>query len=356
MTREWFNEQFDLAIEDLDPKSSTGLSSLARYGATIGEALIQDIVTGEYDPNRVRILKEMTFQRLAEPQSPDPILVFVKPEPHTKRKILEERYRIISAVGLVDTMADRIMFGWLQRKAVSTVGSTPVMVGWSPYGGGYRHLTLRFSGRKCLCADRSSWDWTVQGWLLKAIRDLILNLAVGAPESWKTWLHLRWEALFRDAVFGFRSGERVRQPGWGVMKSGCYLTILLNSFGQIVMHAMACRKLGFNPQWSLFFCMGDDTAQAEVPDVERYFEALALMGAVIKESRCEREIEFCGHRMEGLRVVPAYKAKHIFKLRRCTLEVLPLMLQAYQFAYADTEFWSWLTSQLGRVEVARWSC
>lgn len=319
------------------------------YGSDVGTALKYDPVEG-FDPERVQILKGFVRDRLQRPEGADPILVFVKPEPHKREKVLDERWRLISAVGIIDTMADRVMLGWLQRRVLCTVGRTPVLIGWSPYQGGYRLLTTRFSGMKALAADRSSWDWTVAGWLLLMVKDLIHRLAVEAPPFWHQWLDARWAALFRDAVFGFRSGERVQQSGWGVMKSGCYLTIWINSVCQMILHSAACMRLSIDPDWGRFFCMGDDTLQSVMGDVDAYLDQLRALGAVIKETNISDELEFCGHVMKDLTVRPVYRSKHVFKVLNCPPEILPEVLGAYQWAYADDpEMWRWLRSILSVV-------
>lgn len=342
----WFEEEFTRALNDLDPCATTGLGPLSRYGCDIGTALAYDPIRG-YDPERVSILREWTRMRLGDVHNPDPILVFVKPEPHTSKKIEEGRLRIISAVGLVDTMVDRIMFGWLQRAVLAAVGRTPALIGWSPYKGGYRYLTCRYANRRALCIDKSSWDWTVQGWLLRVVKNIIKKMALLVPPWWEEWVDARWEALFRDAVFGFRTGERVQQPGWGVMKSGCYLTILINSLCQAILHALVCRKLGLDPEWDMFKCVGDDTVQPAINRLSEYLECLANLGAIVKEFVVSEELEFCGHRMKGLSLIPAYKEKHLFKILTAGPDLLPLLLQAYQMAYPmDKVTWDWITRNL----------
>lgn len=351
----WFDGQFDLALKDLRPKATTGFGAISRFGADVGTALGYDTITQEYDPVRVEFLRQMVLQRLDRPKDADPILVFIKPEPHPIAKIREGRLRIISAVGLVDTMVDRICLGWLQRAVLASVGKTPALIGWSPYKGGSRLLTMRYGGRPAMSLDRSSWDWTVQGWLLELMKLMIAQLAVGAPRWWREWLELRWEVLFRDPIFGFRDGARVQQPGWGVMKSGCYLTIVLNSVAQVAMHLLACRRLGWDDDLDEFFCMGDDTIQREVCDLAKYTEQLSSMGAILKEPYISSKYEFCGHVMQGISLVPHYKAKHVFKILTAPKEMIPEMLQAYQWCYADDpQMWAWLSQMLR--ELAPWQC
>lgn len=350
----WFDIEFEEALKDLRPDASTGFGPMARYGADIKTALKWDPMEG-FDPERVETLKGFVRLRLSEPSSPDPILVFIKSEPHKIKKLQEGRARLISAVGLVDTMTDRVMFGWLARKVLSTLGKNPVMIGWSPYQGGFRWLAHLFAGSEVMCIDKSGWDWTVSDWMLWLVRDLLHRLAIDAPSWWHKWLDERWAALFRDAVFGFRSGLRVKQPGWGVMKSGCYLTILINSILQCVLHYIVCLRLGEEPDWRLFKTMGDDTVQKLVRDIVRYLEEMRKLGPLVKDCSVQEDIEFCGHVFNVKGCVPAYVGKHIHYLRTCHPKVLPLVLESYQMAYAlDERMWTWLSKNLARVAPARY--
>lgn len=353
----WFDKEFSLALQDLDPEASVGFGPMAMYGCDVKTALKYDPITG-YDPERVNILRHWVKLRLEQPEEADPILCFIKPEPHSDKKLREGRLRIISAVGFVDTMVDRVQFGWLHRAVMNSLGKTPVLVGWNPYKGGYRYLTARYCGRPALAVDKSGWDWTVQGWLLVVLRDLVRSLAIRAPEKWHDWVFRRWRQLFRNAILGTRDGLRVQQDGWGVMKSGCYLTLILNSVGQMLLHATASMRLGIPYDWPLFHCMGDDTLQQVVPDVEAYFAELRKLGAIVKEHKISSVLEFCGHEISGFTLKPVYRSKHAFKITQCSYDKLPELLAAFQLIYAhDPEMWEWVSKELAVIAPAyyrRW--
>lgn len=350
ISENWFEQQFASALKDLRPQASVGFGPMAAYGADVGTALLHDPVTG-FDPSRVETLKQFVRMRLDNPRQADPILSFIKPEPHSEAKLADNRLRLISAVGFVDTMVDRVCFGPFARRVLATVGRTPVLIGWSPYQGGYRHLLAQFCGKPALCLDRSGWDWSMPPWLLFVVRDLLHDLAVGAPKWWHEWLDVRWEVLFRDAVFGTRDGFRVQQPGWGVMKSGCYLTILINSVAQVAMHLLACRRLSLDPRLDQFFVMGDDTIQKTLgKDLDAYIGELEAMGAILKAPHVSSEYEFCGHRFGSYWMRPAYVPKHVFRIVTAAPEELPELLAAYHWVYVhDPDMWAWLTRGLRKV-------
>lgn len=305
-----------------------------RFGATIGDALGYDGLC-TLDPDRVsmffRLVRDRIYLLSSGQSDADDIRVFVKPEPHTEEKVRQGRFRLISAVSMVDTMIDRMLFGELTRNVLESAGKTPVMIGWVPILGGYRLLRGLLPGR-VLCVDKSSWDWTVPYWMTRRWLDIILGLSNGHPPFWETVVRKRFECLFKDAWFRFDDNTRVRQEVPGIMKSGCYLTIVLNSIGQLLVHYMVSAKLGIEPAKYEPFCMGDDTVQAVMPDPESYLEEIGKLGFRVKEAKEQDWIEFAGFYIDRT-TWPVYWRKHLFQMQHAG-ESLPEMLQAYQLLYA----------------------
>lgn len=279
----------------------------------------------------LRTLVEARLSLLETEDCFDNISVFIKPEPHKRAKIDEGRLRLISAVSFVDTMVDRVLFGWLTDKILSTVGSTSVMVGWSPVYGQWRTVRARL-GRNILCVDKSAWDWTVQQWVIEALRSLIERLAVNAPDWWVRVVRRRFRILFSIARFQMKDGTIIDQNEDGVMKSGCYLTIILNSFAQLLLHLVAIVHMG-NPLVDLPLVVGDDTVQtADGLDVERYVLELSKLGCKPKVD-LRTDVEFAGFVISSDSCVPAYGAKHLYRLEYTG--VLPEYLKAMQMLYAN---------------------
>lgn len=348
--REHFENAFPLALLDLDLESTVGLTSLRVYGNTVGEFLKGSPALGTADPDRVEMLKAYVWQRLNDPSSPDVIRAFVKSEAHKKSKLAEGRLRLISAVSLVDTMCDRIMFMWLQKKILSTMGVNSCAMGLSPFRGGYRWYREYFRGKKTRALDMTAWDWTVPGWLLRALKEVVKHLAVLAPDYWKEWVDRRWEALFRDAVFGFADGTTVSQPGWGVMKSGCYLTLALNTFGQIVRHYLVCNRIGLKRQLKTVFC-GDDQTVEDFPEFPQYEAETRALGFLLKDSVVSVDVvHFIGFVMHHDFFLPEYRDKHAFVLLHTRESKLAEVLSSYQYLYCfDAEWFSWIQKMLARL-------
>nr|QKI29236.1 hypothetical protein 2 [Amygdalus persica sobemo-like virus] len=249
-------------------------------------------------------------------------------------------------------MVDRVMFGWLMRAALQSVTDTPCLIGWSPVMRGYQYLLSRFSG-PTRGLDKTAWDWTVRGWMIQLTRDVIKELALCAPRWWLEWVDVRWEVLFRDAVFQFSDGEKVAQPGWGVMKSGCYLTILVNSIGQMLYHALAMRSIGLNPTEVPFVTIGDDVTLEDFPEFEAYERYILTHGALLKESVPTEHIEFAGFVTEPGRCWPEYWQKHAFAVCHTVAEKLPELITGYRLLYAhEDRMEQWLTWVLSDVSPA----
>lgn len=293
---------------------------MRNYGSTIGVALKSEPngFGRKFDAGRVAILREMVWQRIQRPEESDPIKVFIKREPHKLDKIATGRYRLISAVSLVDTMVDRVLFGRLCRKILSTVGETPCLIGWSPLRGGYHLLIEKFRGRTTRGLDKTAWDWTVSKWVLDATLAVLLELMDGAEPVVVDLARRRWKQLFSDAIFQFSDESQVKQPGWGVMKSGCYLTIVINSIGQMLYHALALKRLHLPYDSLRFVTIGDDVTVEDFAEFDQYERIIKHYGALLKPSEPTRHLQFAGFnfQVENGREEcwPEYWQKHLYNV------------------------------------------
>lgn len=332
-----FEKMFQVALGDIEMKSSPGFSVMSHFGTTNGDILKWDGQT--VDLERAEMLMRVTYYRMTKlvthPES-DPIKVFIKQEPHKISKLEDGRLRLISSVSLTDAMIDRILFMPLANKIKNTYHNTNLMVGWSPVKGGYRQVAQAFIGKRALCIDKSAWDWTVCRWLLDGVKKLILNLAVNPPLWWVQMVEVRFNLLFSKPTFKFSDGVEIQQPFDGIMKSGCYLTIILNSLSQFLLHALACERTKIDPFETFFFAMGDDTVQELLPEDKQsaYMKVLYDFGLGLKIKIADVP-EFAGFHLSADKYVPAYRDKHLFLLAHLTAdkEVAVQTLKSYQLLY-----------------------
>lgn len=315
--------------------STPGYCILTLLGSTNAQIFGWNGLTN--DPDRVSIVRahvKLRFDELlAGRAKSDDIKVFVKQEPHKMKKIQDGTYRLISAVSLIDTFIDRILFAWIARAQLDSVGQTPCLVGWSPVRGGWRSIQERYCGRAVVCLDRSAWDWTVQGYLVDLWILFLENLAINPPKWWLDMLRLRFKLLFEDVWFKFEDGTRVKQGTRGVMKSGCYLTILLNSLSQSLLHYIANGRCGKPMAKNQPHSIGDDTVQEAIYWLDDYVKHLDILGVTVKGAKVQHWVEFAGFCFDGKTCYPAYWQKHLFNLQHT--QRLGETLLSYQYLYVN---------------------
>lgn len=335
----------------LNFKASVGICCLSKYGATIGDVLKYNTATGSLDAQRLFILRQYTELRMEQLNNglyeADPIKVFIKQEPHKISKLQEGRYRLISSVSMLDSMIDRILFSPLMEKSVSQLYKTPIAIGWSPLKGGYRILSYiaqysasNYVGVKYLFVDKSAWDWTVPRWLLNIVMNIIIDLYVEYPPWWQKCVIKRFEMLFIQADFQFSDGMRIPQRTSGIMKSGCYLTILINSIAQLYLHNLICEYVGIDLRDFPLLCIGDDTA-ITVSDgypqdkIDSYIQSWKDLGFKLKISNSNKLI-FAGYVCSHYDFLPEYIDKHAFMMQHLTFDpdVAESTLISYQHIYA----------------------
>lgn len=332
--RLWAHRTFINAVVMIDPSSTPGICDLTRFGSSNGEILGWD---GEkYDTERVNYLELCVEQRITDllngELTADPIKVFIKQEPHKKLKLEEGRLRLISAISLVDTVVDRMLLTDLFQNVITTVGDTPILIGWSPVNSGTIIANQLLGNQQdYLAIDKSAWDWTFPGWMVNSLRHVIQDLHPDAPRWWLRLLRMRFLILFRHAIFRFPKGPDIPQQEWGIMKSGCYWTILLNSMAQYYLHVLVSKRLSVEP--SPIIILGDDTSQVPSDKDAEYISILSSLGFKIKHHF--GGLEFCGFLLGKYDYLPAYKDKHSFLFKYLTNdeEKLVALLRSYQLLY-----------------------
>lgn len=330
----WFNESFQEALKDLNNNASVGKGVMGIYGADVKTALKFDGVS--YDPVRVDLLKQLVRGRMKSvfrgTYEAHPINVFVKPEPHKLAKIAEGRFRLIMAVSLEDTMIDRMLYSPAMKLAVDHWTELPIKVGYSPLQGKFRLLKQAFP-RGSMSTDKKAWDFSVKPWLVEMWRQFLEDLVGGGPSWWVELHRARFCSLYGPAtLYEFADGSQAIQQYPGVMKSGCFNTLLLNSVGQVIMTEFANLRLGI--PFPEYWAVGDDTVEEIPQDVEAYVRELENLGCAVKEVAVNKYVEFCGFLADSRKIVPSYWRKHVFNLLCDYDEYWVDKLQVYELFYA----------------------
>lgn len=232
----------------------------------------------------------------------DPIRLFIKPEPHTLKKIYERRFRLISSVSVVDAIIDHMLFGEMNKKMVENYYKISAKVGWSQYNMGWTRIPL--SGQS---SDKSGWDWTVKSWLIAFMFQLRLALCENPTADWYSLAEFRYYMLFGSPLFVTSGGFIFKQTQPGVMKSGCVNTIADNSLMQEVLDLRVCFEVEEQPGWLM--SMGDDVYQKKRSD--RYWEAISKYCILKTKSDTP---DFAGCLFKPTLVEPLYHGKHCYRL------------------------------------------
>lgn len=264
--------------------------------------------------------------------------MFIKDEPHSAKKIAEGRWRIISAFSVEDQVLDRVLFyPWVKVEIRSPMDGV-AKAGWAPVPAGYQRLVREFPAETSVAVDKSAWDWTMPDWVVKGYVDVKLEQCVNSNDRYErlVWGRIR-QVLGPDCLVQEPNGFVWRQDCWGLMKSGFFLTLSMNSMAQLLQHALATERSGV--EFGRIWAMGDDTivsARWTDEDLAKYEKALATTGCVVK--KCGREREFAGFNFVETGgktlVVPLYPTKHEFSLRYLDEKVASDTQLAFQLLYA----------------------
>lgn len=295
-------EHFKRAVARLDMTSSPGYPYLRR--ATNNGAFFQ-AKDGVFPEERLEEIWEMVKLKIRD-RKDDPIRLFIKPEPHKDKKIQQQRYRLISSVSVLDQIIDSMLFGEMNETVIDNCMTVPCKGGWSVFEGGWKVVPTR----GVISLDKSGWDWSVLPWLFELELQLRVRLCKNINADWLELARWRYKALFVNPTFITSGGRRLRQLNPGVMKSGCFNTLVTNSIMQHILHLRVCAELDLWPSW--LWSLGDDTLQEDMPERESYLAAISQFCHV---KHCIEGAEFAGMRFRAGGVVePLYRGKHSFQL------------------------------------------
>lgn len=322
----------------LDMSSIPGACILRQLGTTNREVFQYDPETQTISQERFLLVYGTLVERinsLFDSVISDPIYTFIKPEPHKLTKIQEGRYRIISGVSLIDNLVDRILFQKLVEKIMENLGRHPIAVGWNPIVGSQTFYAVMGHHDQYLSLDKSHWDWSVHPWLIEAVKKVLKGLVPLAPSWWSFLVDQRFEALFGCPTWEFQDGSSIIQRQPGIMKSGCYMTIWINSIAQLLIHNYVSSLL-FIPKTPIWV-LGDDTIQVLDADlISPYLQQLRVLGFSVRFELTTIP-EFCGFHIHRYYHVPSYIDKHSFLLRHLSRdpEIAESTLRSYQLLYCN---------------------
>lgn len=238
-------------------------------------------------------------------------------------------------------MVDRILFyPWCAYEVMYPMGVVS-KAGWAPLPGGYQRLMKEFPESESVAVDKSLWDWTMPGWVVRGFVDVKLAQCGNRDAAYEriVWSRLR-QVLGPRTRFRMRDGVEWIQSDWGLMKSGWFCTLSMNGMAQGLQHALAWYRMGNRTLPPLIWTMGDDTLtrmKMDDAELDNYRKCLETCGCIVK--KVERSREFAGFSVFGddiasARVEPLYPDKHQFILRYVESAVERDTMLSFSLLYA----------------------
>lgn len=329
-------DHYERVVKGLDWTSSPGYPWLFQHTTNSAMFMVKDGVPSREALNRVW---KVVSDRIVERDS-DPIRLFIKPEPHKEKKLRDKAYRLISSVSVIDQIIDGMLFGEMNQTIIDNYIEVPGKVGWSPYKGGWKLMPI--FGNVSL--DKSAWDWSVNSWIVQEVLGLRTELCANLSDRWLELATWRYQALYDSPLFVTSGGLLLKQRQPGVIKSGCFNTIIDNSIAQDLLHVRVCVENDF-PVGPLA-SMGDDTTQPDFAERSKYEEKLSEF-CHLKSS--VKATEFAGHRFRVGFVEPLYKGKHAFNIMHLDPKNGEEMAASYALLYHRSVYRDYIRGVLTRL-------
>jgi len=350
-------------IADVDRSKSPGLPWLERYSRQVNNGDVIDYLGTDEIVRLVKIALNSDSQSNTR--------TFLKQELHKLSKVVEGRIRIISSIGLIEQIRDRVLFTRLSENLIDAFPDIPVAVGWSDKGGRFvEMLSSAPSSTRIVSMDKRAWDWTVSELHIFMLYMWIHFMHHGRTDT----VERHHEQVDKQAKAQYGPGHRIQtsegtifeQLSWGIWKSGGFLTLVGNAVMQLCSSILAKLELGFTEQeikesfW--FRSFGDDTIESyprkfdKLPgkSLNDYIAKMQELGAIIpdedlKVSDSIEGHEFCGHVIQKLKVygrtvwglIPKRLEKQMTNLvYQCTENVFETLASMKLNWVADEQIWN----------------
>lgn len=271
---------------------------LRRYGDFIWDCVAEDF-------NRMLHFGESVFSmspvELVQNGLTDCVKVFIKDEPHSEKKILSGKLRLIAAVSLKEQLKTKILANAQNKAEIACWESCPSKPGLGLHDEGLRILAanardILANGKQIACTDISGWDWSMQYWELMLDAKIRIMLASSSEDS-VFGLFTRQHAHFVAAsVFVTPDGVLHEQTILGGQLSGDQNTSPTNSRGRILAslfsRLMAHEPLLVDGKFDIN-AAGDDCFERYFPKLK---EGLEIVGHKVKDQTLYTSVEgfeFC---------------------------------------------------------------
>lgn len=248
----------------------------------------------------------------------DACKVFIKQEPHTVKKILEGRFRLIFSLSIIDNCIAWLLCDRQNRTEKETYLTCPPQPGLSFTDEGISDFYNSIPDVPLVNNDVSGWDWSVNEDNFDFDYKRRLLLADGTGTNWERLLKAHYYVMARK-MFVLSDGSVYAQVIPGVMPSGWKNTSATNSsmrYGERLK--IEYLKTGTISPGFKAKTMGDDCVESVVTtDVDEFKTLYRLCGKKVTDvsfTTKEKGFEFCSHEFLNNTAVPLNEAKQLFNV------------------------------------------
>lgn len=269
---------------------------------------------------------DMNPQQLVENGICDPVKVFIKEEPHSMKKILAGKLRIISSVSIRDQIKTRLLCSLQNQHEIAMWERCPGKPGMGLHDDGLEVISALFSSwlnkyGSVLETDVSGWDWSVKDWELFMDAEQRVKLAGAKPNGLFAFLVRVHAHCVANSVYVTPDGDMFSQVIPGAQLSGDYNTSSTNGHMRVIATLVArlwgtgrvlCEHEG---KYEIgVAAMGDDSVEVETPGIQEGLELIGHSVKLVKPSTTLEGVEFCSQvfKADGF-AYPSDASKTVFR-------------------------------------------
>lgn len=220
--------------------------------------------------------------------------IFIKSEPHSAKKLLEERYRIVYSVSLIENVVERILFGFIgyAMKATWTEGEWGLGMGHSCSQIQSVNELIQRRGFRA-DSDQRGFDVNQDEPHFEAREVFTRELAARLQLS-TMWVKMAlfFIEIWQHKVILFSDGTVALLDC--IWPSGRYTTSLGQTYMEKIAAAAAALALGRVPG---NMAQGDDALYTDI--TTEYASLFSVLGLPLKQFNVGPIREFCGHTYSG---------------------------------------------------------
>jgi len=286
------------------------------------------------------VVRRMSALELVDAYLVDAVRVFVKQEPHSVEKIIQQRMRLISSRGLVDQLVERFLYGRYQNWCISRWRDLPQKPGM---GHADEHLQCIWRevqlailrGVEPVGTDVSGWDFSYTGEAMDNATEVPIKL-MEPPSSIINAMRNQTLCMYR-ALWCDSNGNLYVQSFDGIMKSGSFRTAEMNSTGRALDAFATTLDLGGSEADCWAITMGDDCCENNFGGYEKRKAEYAKRGIRLTDFvdiQLGGEFEFTSHmfRYPGVASLHAWP-RTLYRLLMKPFDAAELMQFMYECRY-----------------------